>query len=447
MYRVSDRVAYTVLSVLGGLCLMTFLVVRVPRAQGNLVLNEDGKSYFSYLRSFVFDGDLDFRNEFTQLRKESLRTTATGLTYNGMSVGPAVLWSPFYLSSHVLSLMAHSVGVELDVDGYGLVYQSAVSVATIMYVTVGSFLTYRVCRRYFCSWVSLVGVAGVWLASSLFHYTVGAPDMAHGVSFFAVSLFIFVWHPPRSRTYTEWILLGLSAGLMTLVRWQNLLYVSVLAVEGIRAVNAAGGAGRRAALLQEYAKGGLLVGISGLFVFAPQMVVWNTLFGLPATIPQGSDIFDWLHPSLLEYLFSMNHGFYTWTPVMLIATLGLVFLWKRDRKVTVALLIALLLQWYLNSAHRYWWAHGSFGARRVVSATSLLVLGLAAITEHVANRFRRGPVVALATVAGLTIWNLLFDLQFSWGFIPRDQAISLHQLTVGKVDMVLELIGRIVPLP
>lgn len=446
MQRVTDRVSQRVLVAIGALCIVTFLLVRVPRAQGDGVLTADGKRYFSYLRSVVFDGDLNFRNEFAHLQSGPVRMTSTGLAYNGMSVGPAVLWSPFYLLAHLLSILARVVGIQVDTDGYGLVYQSAISIATITYVTVGSLLTYRVSRRYFPSWVSLVGVAGVWLASSLFHYTVGAPDMAHGVSFFAVSLFLFVWHPPRCRTHKEWVLLGLTAGLMTLVRWQSLLYVSVFPVEAIQALRAADGPAERATILQEYAKGGLLVGLSGVIVLAPQMVVWNTLFGLPITIPQGSDIFDWLHPSLLQYLFSMRHGLYTWTPIMLIATLGLVSLWKRDRKVTVALLIVLLMQWYVNSAHRYWWAHGSFGARRFVSATPLFAIGLAALTNRVSNRIRRGHVIMLGTVGALVAWNFLFDLQYSWGFIPRDQAISLHELTVGKLEMVVELLRRAISL-
>lgn len=442
--RVNDRAAHMVLVAVGALCMVTFLTLRVPRAQENGLLTSDGIRCFSYLRSVVFDGDLDFRNEFAQLGHAPMRTTPTGLAHNGAAVGPAILWSPFYLSSHVFALMAHEIGVPLDISGYGLVYQSAVSIATMVYVLAGSFLTYAVCRRYFCPCTSLLSVVGIWLASALLHYTVAAPDMAHGLSFFAVSLFVFVWHPPRFRTCGEWILLGLSVGLMALVRHQDVVYASILGVEVIQAVKAGNCRTQRAAILQEYVRGAVLMGLTGALVFVPQLAAWQILFGIPVTIPQGSGIFDWLHPSLLEYLFSTRHGLYTWTPIMLLATIGLVPLWKRDGKVAAALLVALLVHLYVNSAHIYWWAHGSFGARRFVSATPLLALGLAATTEHVAKRFRRGHLIMLGTIGSLVAWNFLFDLQYSWGFIPRDQAISLHELTIGKLEMVVELLGRLV---
>ncbi len=449
MQRVNDRVSYAVLLAIGALHILTFLVVRVPRAQRNYLLNIDGKGYFSYLRSVVFDGDLDFHNEYAYLDLVRPESPATGLPENSYSVGPAILWAPFYLLGHRCSLMAAAVGIQVDVNGYGLIYQSAVGIATIVYVTLGCLLTYRVCRRYFSSLGSLVAAVGVWLASSLFHYTVAAPDMSHGVSFFAVSLFLFLWHPPRSRTYKEWVLLGLSAGLVTLVRWQNLLYLSMPAIEAFYITATSSDAATRVSVLRRYLSGGAVVGVIVLLLFAPQMLVWNTLYGSPTTLPSWftqPGRLDWLHPHLLEYLFSTRHGLYTWTPIMLLATCGLIPLGRRDLKVAVAFFIALLFQLYVNSANSDWHGSGSFGARRFVSATSLLTVAMAALTDSVVYRFRRGSVAALAAVSALVGWNLLFDLQYSWGFIPRDQAISLHELTVGKLEMILELIDRVINL-
>ncbi len=457
MDRARDRVSYTVLLFIGGLCIFTFLVVRVPRAQANRVLTTDGVGYFSYLRSLLFDHDLDFHNEYESLYWETEYTPgandipATGMAGNSYAIGPAVLWGPFYLFGHLVSLMARAVRIQVDTAGYGLTYQSAISISTIVYVTMGSILAYRVSRRYFSSWASLLAIGGLWLASSLFHYTVGAPDMSHGVSFFAVSSFVYIWHPPRSRTWKEWALLGTTVGLMTLVRWQNLLYATVLVVEALWAIATRGAAVTRVKTLGEYARGALLVGLVAAVVFAPQLVVWNVLYGSPLSIPRshpiGGRFFDpyvWFHPYLLEYLFSTRHGLYTWTPITLLATVGLFCLARKNRSVAVALVAALVLQWYLNSANTDWHGSGSFGARRFVSATPLLAIGLAALTERAAKRFRRGHLIMLATVGALIAWNFLFDLQYSWGFIPRDQAISLHELTVGKLEMVVELLGRLV---
>jgi hypothetical protein len=449
MQRISDRVAYAVLLVLGALCMITFLVVRVPRAQANRVLTTDGVGYFSYLRSLIFDRDLDFHNEYESLYWDTEYTEGakdvqgTGMAGNSYSIGPAILWAPFYVVAHLVALTARVVDLRVDATGYGLIYQCAAGLSTIAYVTVGSCLSYRVCRKYFSPWISLLSVSGLWFASSLLHYTVSAGDMAHGVSFFAVSLFLFLWHPPRTRTYREWALLGVSAGLMPLVRWQNVLYLSMLAVEAVHAVVA--GRDRRPAIVREYVKGGFLVGLLVAVVFSPQMLAWNTLFGSYVLVPPQHRFhgeFDLLHPQLLQALFSLRGGWYTWTPVMLLATLGLVPLWRRDRIVTGALVVPLLLLWYVNSAGFTLWPTASFGARTFVSATALLSLGMAATAQTMGKRSRRGTLVVLGAVMALVVWNILFDLQYSWGFIPRTGSISLYQITIGKVEMILDLLRR-----
>ena len=445
--QVSDRVSYTAFLTIGALCIVAFFVLRVPRAPNQCVLNTDGIGYFSYLRSVVFDGDINFSNEYAHFDPDypflALRSASTGLPGNLYSVGPALLWAPFYLAAHVASGVARMVGIPVDTDGYGILYQSGVCMATIAYVMAGCVLSYHVCRRYFSGFASLVAVGGVWLASSLFHYTVAACDMSHGVSFFAVSLFLFLLLPPRRRTYREWILLGLAAGIMSLVRWQDVLYTSMVAVEAVQAVAAESNRGKRFSILRAYAGGGLVAALVAAALMTPQAFVWLSLYGSPAP-PIPGEFFDMLHPNLLAYLFSTRHGLFVWHPIMLLAAVGFVPLWRRDRRVTAALVVALVAQWYLNSATAEWWAQASFGARRFVSATPLLALGMAALVQSFTNRFRRGALVAVAAVSVLICWNFLFDVQYSWGFIPRDQAVSIYQLTVGKLEMILQLINQIV---
>jgi len=444
--KVTDRVSRIVLLAAGALSMLVFLLVRVPRA-GDSLLSTDGPGYFSYLPSVIFDGDLDFGNDYARFPWYApgcveCTPTQTGLVGNPCSVGPAILWIPFYLTAHALSLAARATGPPTSVDGYGPIYETAICIGTMTYVTTGCFIAYRLCRRYFPPHSSVLAVLGVYLASGLVHYAVAAPANSHALSFFTVSLFLLLWHPPRSRGSKEWALLGCAAGLMALVRWQDVLFAGVLVVEGIQALRATP-AGARVAVLRQYLEGGLVAGLAAAAVFVPQMVAWSILYGSPVAVPQGTSFFDWPHPLLLEQLFSTRHGLFTWHPVTLLATLGIIALWRRDRKVTVALLGPLLLQWYLNSTLSDWWWESAFGARRFTSAAPVFVLGIAALSESVTARFRRGYVVMTGVVAALVAWNLLFELQFSWGFIPHDQAISVHQLTVGKFEMVLELLGRL----
>ena len=61
--KLTDRVSRIVLLAAGALSILVFLLVRVPRAEDSL-LSTDGPGYFSYLPSVIFDGDLDFGNDY-----------------------------------------------------------------------------------------------------------------------------------------------------------------------------------------------------------------------------------------------------------------------------------------------------------------------------------------------------------------------------------------------
>src|SRR5688500_3190536 len=67
---------------------------------GNPEFRADSPGYFAYIRSLVFDGDLDFRNEWEHWGLKALPTTATGRMANPYPIGPALLWAPFFLVAH-----------------------------------------------------------------------------------------------------------------------------------------------------------------------------------------------------------------------------------------------------------------------------------------------------------------------------------------------------------
>lgn len=420
--------------------MLVFLAtIPLPRVD-NALIGSDGVGYYSYLRSLVFDGDVDLRNEYVHFQWGSSRTTSMGLVYSGLAIGPALLWSPFYLSAHLVTLIASQVGFRVKSDGYGYPYQAAICMATIIYVSAGVFLTYRLCHRYFSPYSSLVALLGGWLAASLIYYTIAEPSMAHGISFFAVSLFLWVWHPPRRRTYKEWIVLGLTVGLMTMARYHNLLFASVLVVEAVQPIMHGAAAGKRLETVKGYIRGGFIAGVVAIVAFFPQMLVWKALFGSLITVPQGVGFFDLLGPNLLEYLFSTRHGLFTWTPIMLLAVAGFVPLWKRDRRVTLALLTVLLLTWYLHGAVVCWWAGDAFGARRLISAMPVFALGMAALTEWAGDRLRHGRLAAALVLVGLISWNFLFMLQYRLGFISMSVPLSWNELILGKFRMLAQLI-------
>ena len=74
-----------------------------PKPPGR-VIDGDALGYYAWLRSVVFDGDIDFSNDYRLLTDElaedsgSLTTLASGLVPNRRPPGSALLWAPLFLA-------------------------------------------------------------------------------------------------------------------------------------------------------------------------------------------------------------------------------------------------------------------------------------------------------------------------------------------------------------
>lgn len=377
-------------------------------------LSSDGSNYFSYLRSVVFDRDLDFHNEFSHFNKAFWATykpkaTITGHLTNVFSVGPAILWSPFYLAAHLFVLAANFSGAHFKADGFSGPYILAINLGSLFYGFSGMCLVYRICKKYYDRMVSLIATATVWLATFMFYYTLFEPYMSHATSFFSATLFIYSWDATRSaamRTTCQWMLLGLAAGLMMLVRWQNGLFTILPAIESIvlyLLLVRSKSWPKVGALLT----GNLLFLLFTLVAFFPQMIAWKIIYGSFLTIPQGTSFLRWNSPFMLELLFSSRHGLYAWSPVVYLSTIGWLAFFKREKFLASTGLVAFLLMTYVNSVVSDWWAGWGFGMRRYDGLVVFFALGLAAFLHIIKKRSLKSSVIeALCIFVFFTGYNL-----------------------------------------
>jgi hypothetical protein len=163
-----------------------------------------------------------------------------------------------------------------------------------------------------------------------------------------------------------------------------------------------------------------------------QLAVWHYLYGTFFTVPQGDGFLDFRHPQWLEVLFSLRHGLLVWHPMYLFCILGLA-LPARDLRFRVLALSCIMLQIYINSCTADWWAGNAFGNRRFIDVLPLFAVGGAAWLRPTDTLRVPATIVAL-----LTAWNLLFCVQYRFGYIPRGDAISVKELTIDKFRLLSE---------
>ena len=152
------------------------------------------------------------------------------------------------------------------------------------------------------------------------------------------------------------------------------------------------------------------MGLALLLVFIPQMAAWQVIYGEFLLTPQGGGFMNWTNPAIGSVLFSLNHGLFTWTPVVVLAMIGLRRLILRDAVVGWSALAILAQAVYINAAVSDWWAGEAFGARRFIGYTAFMALGLAAFFS---GRFWKArPALVRWSATGLVVYNMLFFVQY-----------------------------------
>ncbi len=379
----------------------------------------DDYYYYDYLRSLFFDSDLSFLNEraihhpswIWITEGQLVQPTATGYVNNVFAAGASLLWLPFFLIGHGCAILIQVNGGKLFLDGYSASYLSLLTCGSIAYTFCGLILTYRMCRDLISEKWGFAAVLFIFFGSPLFYYTFHDPCFSHGMSFFTTALFINLWLRQRSRP-DLWgaVLLGLAGGLMTLVRWQNLLFFTIPALDWLMLAGSELRDRRSMKKIVRATFHQLLCALFALIVFLPQMVIFKILSG--SFFDPGSRVAHHLtSPKVLKVLFSPWHGLFSWSPVLLIAMVGVVALAFKKRRLGTPLLVALFLQVYINATVTDWWAGGGFGMRRMCATLPIFALGLTLLLKGFDFRRRRWVMICgcLAAV-GWNCFLIIFHL-------------------------------------
>jgi len=156
--------------------------------------------------------------------------------------------------------------------------------------------------------------------------------------------------------------------------------------------------------------------------FTPQMLAWHAIYGEPLLTPQGSGFMRWTDPQIFSVLLSWNHGLFSWTPALLLASGGLYWLGKRDAVLGLGSALVLVTTIYINASVEDWWGGEAFGARRFISYTILFAVALTALMSSL-DWFRRKTWIRFAALF-LIVSNVLFLAQYQLSMRGYDNLAS-----------------------
>jgi hypothetical protein len=410
----------------------------------------DGVGYYAFARALLIEHRLDFRQDWLHANSSfrmgrigeqdqirPLEFTATGHIDNHFSIGPAILWSPFLVAAEAAVALNHALGGHIPADGFSFPYIIAMAMGSALYGFLAILLSFEIARKYFPERWAFLGCLGIWFASSLPVYMYFNPSWSHAHSAFMVALFFWYWDRTRAdRTWTQWLLLGLISGLMMDVYYVCALLLVLPLAESLagywQAIQA-----RQPQQLGRLFVQNVLFACTAFAAFLPTLITKKIIYGAYFSFGY-HELWSFASPALFRVCFSSEHGLFSWTPVILLAVVGLVFLQKQDRALSLYALLGFATYLYAIGCYENWAGISSFGNRFFIALTPLFVLGLASFFDWLAESWQehRAVILSACLTAALIVWNL--GLIFQWGMhlIPARGPISWHDAAYNQVAVV-----------
>jgi hypothetical protein len=374
--------------------------ISLNRGESPALIVGDAKQYYSWTRSILLDGDLDFRNDYgllyppEPLPDEMEQRTPRGLLVNKYPVGMALLETPGLLLGHA----AARLFAGRPADGVSAPYQLAVSATLIVFILLGAYALFVAALRLGAEpFVAGPLVAAMLVGTNLWHYLAKEPAMPHGAGVAIGSLALSLlagwdgpWEGIRRR---QLLFLGACIGMLFLVRNSNVFLAPILGVLAFRT---------RPFSLRPV----LLIAAPAAALAALQPLFFSILWGELRVTPYPGEPIAASWGGLVSSLLSARHGLLVYHPLyaLLLGACAVGLLRPATRALAAGTLAAFGLLLLINGAWWCWWFGDSFGNRGFVEALAPLTLAAAVTLSPLAAR-RWGTAFLTAVLVLLTLLN------------------------------------------
>lgn len=395
----------------------------------------DDASYYIKVKTLMMNNHLDYRDEGLKQKffysSEGQYTTSLPIL---TPIGPSLLWAPFIVIGHVLTILLNKFfGLGLAADGYSTLYIAITCIGSSLYAFLSLLISYIVLTKYFKPPIAILAVITVFFGNTLFYNTYNRMAMAHATEAFSVALAILLFMKSRERAgLLDYMLLGLSYGLMGLIRFENMFLFSILPfIDLLHCALSCAKTGNwmlAAVKLRNY----LLAAFLAFMVFSIQLVHFYIQTGeiLPSYLKEMGSTVGTKDLRVWELLFSKTRNITWGQPVIILGALGTLFFMIRERFLGICLFltVAIGILWLFFRPHVYWWGM-DFGIRHLIKISLPLAFGYAALVDG--SKFKGKSIAFIAISGGILIWEYLKYIQA--GIITRILAEGFLSAAASKI--------------
>ncbi|MFN8295529.1 MAG: hypothetical protein U0T69_05005 [Chitinophagales bacterium] len=324
--------------------------------------------------------------------------------------GVAILYAPFFFAAHIF---CHNTNL-YAADGYTLPYNLMIGIATLLYSLGGLWLLRKLLSRYFSNSITAIVLLAIGLGTNLYFFSVSHLGMSHPFLFALYALCLYStdqFYITQKKIFA--VLIGFSCGMVTLIRPNEIIIVLFPLLWNVTSLNS----------LKErlsFAAKNLRLYDLMAFVFLlcnlPQLIYWKILTGNLIFYSYTKEGFDFLHPHIKEGLFGFSNGWLSYTPIMIFAVAGLLFLPKYFKKSMLpSFLFIPVFIWVIYS----WWCWqyiNGFGSRPMIETYSIWAFPMACFLFAIWEK-NILKLISLLLLSFFLVINLFQTWQYERGLI------------------------------
>ena len=402
----------------------------------------DGLGYYSYLPAAIIYQDFKYKfYDDPQTHIKPIHHTYFNeykdTRINKYYCGTAICFLPFFLLGIVISAIAGT-----DINGYTDTFLMLMSLCSIFYLLVSVHLISKIAEFFKTSKkVSLIICFVYFFGTNLFHYVVQEPSMSHVSSFFAISLFFYVYTKLLGNISNKnVILLALSLSLIALIRPPNIIVILFLPFFSHNLSHFF------SFLKQVVTKTWLGILISVIIIVAAiflQFFFYYLQTGEFFIMTYEGETFNFSNPEFLNIFFSYKKGLFLYTPLFLGALIFIVCT-KGNWYKKIIFFITFSVFSYITASWWCWWYGGGFSIRPFVDILPLFILITMVLFHVLSNTSKKVAVVCVIPFllfnqlksyqyANLLITSLDMNKEMYWDFFIESDLAEVNQNKIERI--------------
>jgi hypothetical protein len=388
----------------------------------------DGFGYYFYLPTFFYDDFKTFKN-YDYIQEKYNPTFGGELGVKKAPNGNRVMRYPIGVSFLMLPGfgLAHLVAVNCGyaVDGFLLPYQMIMTLWSLIVSWLGLVLLAIVLSKYFSDKVVSLSIIILAIGTNLYIFSSYSQLHSHVYLFFLYASIIFVtdsFYATLKYKLLSPIFIGLMCGIAVACRPTEFISFFIPLLWGVR--NKIEFHQRYRFLLANIYIPVLFILFAFIGVF-PQLLYWKIYSGQWLFYSYEDDQgFSFLRPHIINFLFSYLKGWFTYTPVMYIAFIGLFLSVYKRSIFGICVLVFTTFNVYFASSWDCWWYGGSATQRAMIQSYALLIFPIAFLLKSAFHN--RRMLYFFSFYIGITI---LFNLFLTYQIIYCENIIHGDLMT------------------